>query len=87
MPNAKNIIKVSRNKDGKVIVKLYGQEHDITGAIKDGKAEVVLYGQKYEVTVSGEVMKAKQPAKKKKVAKDNTKDNEIGFIETPIDSN
>ena len=62
MPNAKNIIKANET-NGKVIVKLYGQEHDITKKVKDGKATITLYGQEYEVHVAG----AKKPAKKIKV--------------------
>ena len=37
MPNAKNIIKANE-KDNKVTVTLYGQEHDITKKVKNGVA-------------------------------------------------
>ena len=51
MPNAKNIIKANE-KDNKVTVTLYGQEHDITKKVKNGVAHIKLYGQEYEVQVS-----------------------------------
>ncbi len=80
MPNAKNIIKANET-NGKVIVKLYGQEHDITKKVKDGKATITLYGQEYEVHVAG----AKKPAKKIKVTgKSKVEKPEIKFIKLPI---
>lgn len=79
MPNAKNIIKANE-VDGKVIIRLYGQEHDITKKVKDGVANVTLYGQEYEVRVN-----AKKPAKKIKVAgRSKTEKPEIKFIKLPI---
>lgn len=80
MPNAKNIIKANET-NGKVIVKLYGQEHDITKKVKDGIANITLYGQEYEVHVAG----AKKPAKKIKVTdKSKVEKPEIKFIKLPI---
>ena len=88
MPNAKNIIKVNENENGKVIIRLYGQEHDITSRIKDGKAEVRLYGQDYEVVVANKKPKAKQTAKKSKKieVEDKSEIEKVGlkFIKTPI---
>ena len=81
MPNAKNIIKANE-KDNKVTVTLYGQEHDITKKVKNGVAHIKLYGQEYEVQVTAE---KKKEAKKIKVT-DNSKATkpDIKFIETPI---
>ena len=88
MPNAKNIIKASENEEGKVVINLYGQEHDITSKVKDGKATIKLYGQEYEVQVAmkkPKTTKAKQPAKKIKVSgKSKTEKPEIKFIKIPI---
>ena len=56
MPNAKNIIKANE-KDNKVTVTLYGQEHDITKKVKNGVAHIKLYGQEYEVQVVAEKKK------------------------------
>ena len=81
MQSAKNIIKANE-KDGKVVITLYGQEHDITSKVKDGKAEVTLYGQEYEVLVNNA---KKKPAKKIKVSgKSKTEKPEVKFIKTPI---
>lgn len=79
MPNAKNIIKATEI-DGKVVVTLYGQEHDITKKVKDGVAHVKLYGQEYEVQVAGE----KKPKKIKVTDKSKVQKAEIKFIKTPI---
>lgn len=83
MPNAKNIIKAKENEDGKVIITLYGQEHDITKKIKDGKATVVLYGQEYEVLVASKKPK-EAPEKIKVTGKSKTEKPEIKFIKLPI---
>lgn len=82
MPNAKNIIKTSK-KDGKVVITLYGQEHDITKKVKDGVANVTLYGQDYEVHVAGE-KKATAPKKIKVTDKSKASKPEIKFIKLPI---
>ena len=69
-------------KDGKVIITLYGQEHDITKKVKDGVANVTLYGQDYEVHVS-----TKKPATAKKIKvtdKSKAQKPEIKFIKLPI---
>lgn len=80
MPNAKKVIKANEI-DGKVIIELYGQEHDITKKVKDGIANIKLYGQEYEVHVATK----KKVAKKIKVTgKDITERPEIKFIKTPI---
>lgn len=44
-------IHVKRNADGKVIVKLYGREFDLTNAIIDGRAEMRAFGDDYDVWV------------------------------------
>lgn len=81
MPNAKNIIKANE-KDGKVVVKLFGQEYDITKKVKDGVANICLYGQEYEVQVTPEKKKA---VKKIKVTgKSKVEKPEIKFIKMPI---
>lgn len=81
MPNAKNIIKATE-KDGKVVITLFGQQHDITKKVKDGIATVTLYGQEYEVHVAGE----KKKVAKKIEVKDKSKASKpvIRFIKTPI---
>ena len=64
MPNAKNIIKAKENEEGKVIVRLYGQDIDVTSKIKDGKAEIMLYGQEYEILANtGDKKKPSAPKK------------------------
>ena len=81
MPNAKNIIK-AHEKDNKVTVTLYGQEHDITKKVKNGVAHIKLYGQEYEVQV---VAEKKKETKKIKVTGDSKATKpDIKFIETPI---
>ncbi|MBR3169476.1 hypothetical protein IKF23_03500 [Candidatus Saccharibacteria bacterium] len=81
MPSEKNIIKANE-KDGKVVVKLFGQEYDITKKVKDGVAFIILYGQEYEVRVTPE---RKKPAKKIKVTgKSKAEKPEIKFIKIPI---
>lgn len=91
MPNAKNIIKASENEEGKVVIRLYGQEYDITSKVKDGTAKIKLYGQEYEVAVATKKPKvakkqpAKKPAKKIKVVqKSKTEKLGLKFIKTPI---
>ena len=76
-----NIIK-AKEIDGRVVIKLYGQEHDITKKVKDGIANITLYGQEYEVHVTGE---KKKVAKKIKVTdKSKVSKPQIKFIKTPI---
>ncbi len=80
MPNAKKVIKANEIDD-KVIIELYGQEHDITKKVKDGIANIKLYGQEYEVHVATK----KKAAKKIKVTgKDKIERPEIKFIKMPI---
>ena len=81
MPNAKNIIKVNE-KDNKVTVTLYGQEHDITKKVKNGVAHIKLYGQEYEVQVTAE--KKKEAKKIKVTGNSKATKPDIKFIETPI---
>ena len=81
MPNAKNIIKANE-KDNKVTVTLYGQEHDITKKVKNGIAHIKLYGQEYEVQVTSE--KKKEAKKIKVTGNSKATKPDIKFIETPI---
>lgn len=55
-------IHVKRNADGKVIVKLYGREFDLTDAIIDGRAEMRAFGDDYDVWVD----ELRAPRKKRK---------------------
>lgn len=72
------IIKANTNKDGKVIVKLYGAEIDVTDKVKDGVAKFRKFGADYEVQV--------KPAKKIKVKAEEAKAEpvDVDYIETPI---
>lgn len=83
MPNAKNIIKAKENEEGKVIVRLYGQDIDVTSKIKDGKAEITLYGQEYEILANTGAKKA-TPKKIKVAGKSKAEKPEIKFIKLPI---
>lgn len=85
MPSEKNIIKAKENEEGKVIVRLYGQDIDVTSKIKDGKAEITLYGQEYEILANtGDKKKASAPKKIKVTGKSKTEKPEIKFIKLPI---
>ncbi len=71
------IIKAKPNKDGKVIVKLFGQEYDVTKKLKDGVVTLNLYGTDYEIRCSTEKkIKVKQ-------AKSEVEEVEIGYVESP----
>ena len=83
MPNAKNIIKAKANEEGKVIIRLYGQDIDVTSKIKDGKAEITLYGQEYEILANIGTKKA-TPKKIKVTGKSKAEKPEIKFIKLPI---
>lgn len=83
MPNAKNIIKAKENEEGKVIVRLYGQDIDVTSKIKDGKAEITLYGQEYEILANTGAKKT-APKKIKVAGKSKAEKPEIKFIKLPI---
>ena len=85
MPNAKNIIKAKANEEGKVIIRLYGQDIDVTSKIKDGKAEVKLFGQEYEILANtGDKKKSSAPKKIKVTGKSKAEKPEIKFIKLPI---
>lgn len=72
------IIRAKPNEDGKVVIKLFKNDIDVTKFVKDGVALVSLYGKDYEVRVASE----KKTIKVKK-AKDNGKQVDVGFIESP----
>ena len=89
MKNENPIIKATRNNQGKVIIRLFNQDIDVTKKVKDGVAVCCLYGTTYRVIVAEPkktVAKSKKkPAKKIKVqGKSETYEPEIKFIETKI---
>ena len=59
MQNAKHSVKVKRNEDGKVIVKLYGTEFDVTEEIKNGSGHARFFGEDYDIEVIDETPKVK----------------------------
>ncbi len=71
------IINAKANSDGKVIVKLFGNEFDLTHKFKDGIARLTIYGTDYEIHCK-EAKKVIVKAKKSKGQK-----VDVGFIETP----
>lgn len=49
----RNVIKVTPNEDGRVIIKLYGKEIEIDKSmIKRGRAVIHKFGEEYEVVIS-----------------------------------
>ena len=75
------IIKAKADADGKIIVKLFGTEYDVTKKLKDGIATLSVYGNNYEIHAE----QPKKPAKKiaVKKTKDNGAEVDVAFIETP----
>lgn len=72
-----NIINAKPNADGKVVVKIFKQDYDVTKKLKDGVARLNIYGADYEIRV-------KTPRKiAVKGKKDNGAEVNVGFIETP----
>ena len=71
------VIKAKANKDGKVIVKLYGQDFDLTDKFKNGVATFKAFGPDYEV----QLKEAKKVVVKTPKSKEQKVD--VGFIETP----
>ena len=71
------VIKAKANKDGKVIVKLYGQDFDLTDKFKNGVATFKAFSTDYEV----QLKEAKKIAVKASKSKEQKVD--VGFIETP----
>ena len=71
------IIKAKANKEGKVIVRLYGNDFDLTGKFKNGVAKLRAFGTDYEVQC--------KESKKVEVKAPKTKEQkvDVGFIETP----
>ena len=48
----RNVIKVTPNKDGRVIIKLYGKEIEIDKSmVKRGRAVIHKFGEEYEVVI------------------------------------
>lgn len=70
-------LKAKYNEDGKITVTIFKNEIDITKEFKDGVAHLNLYGKDYVVHAP----KAKKISVKK--AKDNGKEVDVGFIESP----
>lgn len=49
----RNVIKVTPNEDGRVIIKLYGKEIEIDKSmIKRGRAVIHKFGEEYEVVIN-----------------------------------
>ena len=71
------IIKAKADKNGKVIVRLYGKDFDLTNKFKDGIARLTIYGTNYEVYCK----EAKKVVVKAKKSKEQKVD--VGFIEAP----
>ncbi|MDO4979166.1 MAG: hypothetical protein Q4E47_03380 [Candidatus Saccharibacteria bacterium] len=71
------IIKTKPNEDGRVVVRLFGQDIDVTGKVKKGMATVTMYGTTYEIHAL-QPKAVKSTTKKVKVADTTPK-----FIETP----
>jgi len=44
-------IKATPNKDGRVIVKLYGKDHDVTELVDNGVAILKAFGKKFTIEV------------------------------------
>ena len=71
------IIKAKADKEGKVIVRLYGENFDLTGKFKNGVAKLRAFGADYEV-------QCKEPKKVEvKAPKSKGQKVDVGFIETP----
>lgn len=66
-------IHVKRNADGKVIIKLYGREFDLTDAIIDGRAEMRAFGDDYDVWVD----EPRAPRKKRKAKETESVEQQI----------
>lgn len=71
-------LKAKYNEDGKITVTIFKNEIDITDKIKDGVAHLNLYGKDYEVRAPKQTKKISV-----KKAKDNGKEVDVGFIESP----
>ncbi|MBR2766778.1 hypothetical protein IKD67_01700 [Candidatus Saccharibacteria bacterium] len=73
------IIKVKQNKGERVIVKILGNDYDVTEKLVDGIATLNLYGAVYEI----HVIQAKPKKIEVKKAKQKAEEVKVGFIETP----
>ncbi len=71
-------INAKANSDGKVIVKLFGMDYDLTDKFIDGVAKLTLYGTDFEVHHKEALKKVVVKEKKCKAQK-----VDVGFIETP----
>lgn len=75
-------IHVKRNTDGKVIVKLYGREFDLTDAIIDGRAEMRAFGDDYDVWVDEpRALRKKRKAKEVESVEQQILDNSGEAVE------
>lgn len=80
------IIKTAPNQDGKVIVRIFHDDYDVTDRIVNGEARLEIYGKVFLIRIPKQ--KAKKPTKKIKVkkAKDNGLSLDVSFIESPEES-
>lgn len=56
-------ISIKPNEDGKVIVRLYGQDFDLTDEVKNGEAQLHAFGKDYLISVKGKKTEQKEVAK------------------------
>lgn len=85
------IIKAKPNKDGKVVVRIFRDNYDVTDKLIDGKAFLEIYGQQFQIEAELPKPAAKKPAAKKttkknikvKQAKAKTERVAVEFIESP----
>lgn len=75
------IINAKPNKEGKVIVRLFRDEYDVTDQLVNGIAFLEVYGKEFEV--HAEVKKPAAKTVKVKQAKVKAEKVEVGFIESP----
>ena len=80
------IIKAKKDKDGRVVVRLFRNDYDVTDKLVNGIATLELYGGLYEIHAEQPAAKKEAPKGKKvavKKAKDNSGEVSVGFIESP----
>lgn len=58
-------IHAKRDAKGRVVVRLYGRDFDLTNAVIDGRAEMHAFGDDYEVCVEGELRQSRKQRKPK----------------------
>lgn len=74
------IIKAKYNSEGKVIVRVFKDDYDVTKNIKDGIATLNVYGRSFEIHVAPTKTAKKVKVKQAKVKAEKV---DVGFIETP----